>query len=91
MKINWTSKALGDVARLYDFLKSVNQPAAARVVQGLTQAPDKLLDNPRLGVQLDEFAGREVRRLLVGEYEMRYKVSAGDIFILRVWHVRESR
>ena len=30
MVLQWTSKALGDLARLYEFLAQVNQPAAAR-------------------------------------------------------------
>ena len=91
MAINWSNKGLGDVARLYECLKPVNQAAAARVVQKLTHAPKRLLDHPRLGTQLDEFEGREVRRLLIGDYEMRYEILAGNIYILRVWHVRENR
>ena len=91
MTINWASKALDDITRLYEFLQAVNQPAAARVVQSLTRAPDKLLELPRLGEQLDEFEAREVRRLLVGDYEMRYEIVAGNIFILRIWHMREDR
>mgnify|MGYP001049210353 FL=1 len=43
MALQWTSKALGDLARLYEFLAPVNQPAAARVVQSLTKAPAILL------------------------------------------------
>jgi plasmid stabilization system protein ParE len=91
MKINWTSKALSDVTRLYEFLQSVNQPAAVRVVQSLTQAPDKILEHPRLGIKLEEFEKREVRQLFIGDYEMRYEILTGDIFILRIWHVREDR
>jgi plasmid stabilization system protein ParE len=91
MTINWASKALDDITRLYEFLQAVNRPAAARVVQSLTSAPDKLLEHPRLGVQLDEFEAREVRQLFVGDYEMRYEIVAGNIFILRIWHVRENR
>ncbi len=32
-------QALSDLARLYEFLAQVNQPAAARAVQALTNAP----------------------------------------------------
>lgn len=91
MTINWAGKALEDITRLYEFLQPVNQLSAAKVVQSLTRAPDKLLDHPRLGIQLDEFDTREVRQLLVGNYEMRYEIVTGDIFILRIWHVREER
>jgi plasmid stabilization system protein ParE len=91
MQLKWTSKALGDLARLYEFLAPVNRPAAARTVQSLTQAPSCLLANPRIGERLDEFEPHEVRRILVGRYEMRYEVQENSIYILRIWHTREDR
>ncbi|HEX7764549.1 MAG TPA: type II toxin-antitoxin system RelE/ParE family toxin [Cellvibrio sp.] len=91
MRIQWTSKALGDVARLYEFLALLNQPAAARLVQSLTKAPNGLLSNPRIGEKIDEFLPREVRRILVGQYEIRYEINGGIIYVLRVWHTREER
>lgn len=33
MELKWTSKALSDLARLYDFLVLASKPAAARTVQ----------------------------------------------------------
>lgn len=39
MQLKWTSKALSDLARLYEFLAPVNRPAAARAVQALSKAP----------------------------------------------------
>ena len=91
MQLKWTSKALADLARLYEFLAPVNRSAAARTVQSLTAAPVNFLDNPRIGERLDEFGPREVRRLLVGHYEMRYELQESNIYILRIWHTRENR
>jgi len=91
MEIRWTSKALSDIARLYEFLESVNSVVAATTVQKLSAAPNRILEHPRIGVRLDEFEDREVRRLLIGSYEMRYELTFDEIFILRVWHTREGR
>lgn len=91
MKLKWTSKALSDLARLYEFLSSANPPAAARAVQALTKAPTILLTNPRIGEQLFEFEPREVRRILVGHYEMRYEIQESTLYVLRLWHTREDR
>lgn len=91
MQLKWTSKALDDLARLYDFLAPVNPSAAARTVQSLTSAPTHLLANPRIGEKLDEFEPREVRRILVGRYEMRYEIQKATIYVLRIWHTREER
>lgn len=91
MELKWTEKAVSDVARLYEFLAPVNKGAAARTVQALTSAPTTLLTNPRIGEKLEEFEPREVRRILVGRYEMRYEIRESTIFVLRLWHTREDR
>jgi plasmid stabilization system protein ParE len=91
MQLTWTSKALSDLARLYEFLASVDKQAAARAVQTLTTAPTILLTNSRIGEQLFQFEPCEVRRILVGQYEMRYEIRGETIYLLRLWHTRENR
>ncbi len=91
MELKWTSKALSDLVRLYDFLAPVNKRAAARTLQSLTAAPIRLLERPRIGDKLEEFEPREVRRILVGHYEMRYEIQESTIYVLRLWHTREDR
>lgn len=91
MILKWTSKALSDLARLYEFLAPANKSAAARAVQQLTKAPTILLTNPRIGEQLFQFEPREVRRILAGQYEIRYEIQGETIYVLRLWHTREYR
>jgi len=91
IKLKWTSKALADLARLYDFLAPVNKQAAAHTVQSLTAAPNRLKEHPRIGEKLEEFEPREVRRILVRDYEMRYEIQEFTIYVLRIWHTKEDR
>lgn len=91
MELKWTSKALSDLTRLHEFLALVNGPDAARTVQRLTTAPTRLLANPRIGERLDEFEPRDVRRILIGHYEIRYEIVGSTIYVLRLWHTREDR
>ena len=91
MKIQWTRKASSDLVRLHDHLRPVAPAAAARIIQQLAHAPDRLLEYPRLGEKLEAYEPREVRRIVVGNYEMRYEIAMGSIFILRLWHYRENR
>ena len=91
MELRWTSKALADLARLSEFLAPSNQPAAARAVQSLVAAPSTLRNNPRIGQRLEQFSPREVRRILVAHYEIRYEISGSIIYVLRLWHTREDR
>jgi plasmid stabilization system protein ParE len=88
MELKWTSKALSDLVRLYEFLALANPGAAARTVLSLTNAPTCLLTNPPLGDSLEEFAPQEVRRILVGHYEMRNEILESVIYVLRLWHTR---
>ena len=91
MMIHWTTKASSDLVRLHEHLKPVAPDAAARIVQQLAHAPNRLLDYPRLGEKLEAYEPREVRRIIVGNYEMRYEIAGGTIFVLRLWHCREHR
>lgn len=91
MRIKWTSKALSDLVRLYEFLAVKNKQAAAHTVQSLSAAPDRLLEQARIGEKLDEFDPREVRRIVIGRYEMRYEIQEAIIIVLRIWHTRENR
>ena len=91
MRLQWSSKALSDLMRLHEFLALVNKPAAARVVKSLTSAAAGLAANPRMGEKLEEFEPGEVRRIIIGHYEMRYEIVGSTIFVLRLWHTREER
>ena len=91
MKLYWTAHALSDLGRLYEFLAIRNQGAAARILRRLTNAPTRLLEHPRIGERLDQFEPREVRRVLVGDYEVRYEIAAAEMYVLRVLHTREKR
>ena len=91
MRLMWTRKASSDLARLHEHLRPVALDAAAGVVQQLARAPDRLIDYPRIGEKLEPYEPREVRRIIVGNYEMRYEIADATIFILRLWHCRENR
>ena len=91
MELRWTHKAVDDLERLHEFLAPFNQQAAAKHVQSLVNAPSALIDNPRLGEQLFQFEPREIRRIFVDQYEIRYEVQSSIIYILRIWHTREHR
>lgn len=91
MKIRWTSEAVDDLARLHDFLGQHNPKAALRAVTALRNAVRQLATHPRLGPSLPGFEQRNVRRLVLGAYEMRYELAETSIHILRFFHTREDR
>ena len=91
MDLKWSKKAVSDIGRLYEFLETVDKAAAVRTVQMLTAVPTKLLTNSRIGEKIEEFSPREVRRFLIGRYEICYEIKSNTIYVLRMWHTRENR
>ena len=91
MGIEWSKRARSDLVRLYEFLAANSAPAAARMMDRLTNAPETLLDHPRRGALVEEFFPREVRRIIVGDYELRYEVRGSTLFVVAIFHTLEDR
>lgn len=91
MMLRWTGKAQSDVEQLYSFLAHVSPHVATQTVSAVVAGIAKLPVHPRIGQRLDQFSPLEVRRVLIGDYEVRYAVERDVITILRLWHTREDR
>ena len=91
MIVIWSPEASDDLIRLNDFLAIVAPNAAIKAVVSLSRAPDRLINFPRIGTRLAGFNPREVRRLIIGSYEMRYEVQEDVIYIVRIFHTLEDR
>lgn len=91
MALRWSTSAHRDLIRLHDYLAPVDPRAASRAVQRLLRGARQLARHPRLGVRLAEFDPREVRRLLVDDYELRYEVRDTELIIVRIFHAHEDR
>jgi plasmid stabilization system protein ParE len=89
--MHWTDDALADVDRIFDFLVIKNEHAAERTVRTLLSAPNVLAENPFLGPVVEKFEKDNVRRLIVGAYEVRYRPAGQTVEILRVFHTKEDR
>lgn len=91
MALRWTASARSDLVRLHEFLAPVNPRAAALTVRHLVAGVSRIPAQPRIGQRLRQFAAREVRRVLIGDYEIRYELAGRDVFVLRIFHTREDR
>jgi plasmid stabilization system protein ParE len=91
MALKWTQSAYADLQRIHEFLEPVDPVAAAQAVQAVVVRVRRIPRQPRLGERLPGFGDREVRRVLVRKYEIRYEVARSDLYILRVFHSREDR
>lgn len=91
MDVKWTASAHRDLVRLYEFLLPVNPRAAKQAIKQLVEEAKLLQAHPLLGIALDTYAPRDVRRIIIGNYELRYEVTELTLYILRLWHMREER
>ena len=91
MEVKWTSSAQRDLIRLYEFVAAVNPRAAKKAIKQLVDEAKLLQSHPLLGVELDAYAPRNVRRLVIGDYEVRYEATETVLYVLRLWHTKEDR
>jgi plasmid stabilization system protein ParE len=91
VRLEWTTDALSDLGRVHDFLVAVNPSAAAKAVRSLIQAPERLVEHPRLGERIEQYSSLEIRRIVVGRYEIRYEIKDAVISVLHLFHTRENR
>jgi plasmid stabilization system protein ParE len=89
--LRWTVAAYGDLKKIHEFLLPVNPAAAVRSVRAVVARVRRIPAQPRLGDRVRGFEPREVRRVLVQKYEIRYEVAGTDIIVLRIFHTREDR
>ena len=91
MAICWTRSAYADLKRIHEFLEPVDSSAAARAVRSVVARVRRIPRQPRLGERVPGFGDREVRRVLVRKYEVRYEIAGTDLYVLRIFHTREDR
>jgi plasmid stabilization system protein ParE len=89
--LRWTRSAFEDLKRIHEFLEPVDPAAATRAVRTVMARVRRIPRQPRLGERLPGFDQREVRRVLVQNYEVRYEIAGADLTVLRVFHTREDR
>lgn len=91
MVIKWTTSTERDLHRVYEFLAVTNSTAAIQTIKRLIEGVEKIQGFPELGMKLTGFQDRDVRRVIIGNYEIRYELTNKTIYILRLWHFRENR
>lgn len=91
MGLKWTQAAFADLRRVYEFLEPVNAAAAVRSVRTIVARVQRIPMQPHLGESLSGFGRRDVRRVLIEKYEIRYELAEAEISVLRIFHTREDR
>lgn len=89
MQIRFSPESVQDLKRLHDFLAQHDTETARTTVLNLKSAINRFADTPRIGRPLEDIA--DVREFVFGRYVVRYLVKEEAVYILRLWHTKESR
>ena len=89
MKLLFTQSSQRDLVRPRNFIAEKNPQAARLIGQRLVTSINRLLDQPEMGIDVDELPGTQ--DLITGDYIVRYAVLEDEIYILRIWHGKEYR
>ncbi len=86
-KVVWTSEAEQWLHDIYDYIVKDNAPAADKVIAGIVQRANSLIDFPEIGYSYRMETEGEIRILLYGHYRITYlKTYENNIVILGVFH-----
>lgn len=91
-EIQWTERALTRTEELLDFIAGKSSAAARRAVDTLFDGVGALAQNPRLGRPHPRSNDQKLRRIVLREYIVIYRVEDASelVTILTVRHHREK-
>jgi toxin ParE1/3/4 len=90
-QILWSDSALERIAEILDFIAEENPATAQRAVEDLRGGVRRLADLPRLGRPLSDEMDPNLRRLVLGDYVILYRIheASQTITIASVRHFRQ--
>jgi toxin ParE1/3/4 len=85
-KIRWSHEAEQWLKEIYEYIEQDNPAAAGKVVSGIYDKAQILMDFPELGHKYRDEPEGEIRILLYGHYRIAYIITDNYIDILGVFH-----
>ena len=93
--VKWLPDALGDLARLREFIRVHDPRAADRAAKQILDGVRKLQKHPLLGRPAIEIDRPQLRDFFIpfgqAGYWLRYSLTDELIIIVRIWHGLENR
>jgi addiction module RelE/StbE family toxin len=87
-RLIWSPSSRCDLASIDAYLTDKNDAAAARILRAIRATATRLLDHPHIGRGVDApFRALGVRTT---PYLLIYRLSDGDVEIIRIRHGREN-
>lgn len=91
IEVEYSPESMKDLQRVVEFVEVKNPYAARRIAIDLQEGIFKLKQFPEIGLPVIKAPDPEkIRDLYIGDYTVRYLITIGIVYILRVWHSKEN-
>jgi addiction module RelE/StbE family toxin len=89
-KIAWTSRALGDLRKIHDYIAEDSARYAQAQIESIRSAVLRLSEFPSIGRCVPEFIHLTYRELIVGSYRVIYRLEnqKEQVLIMSIVHGR---
>lgn len=91
MKLEWSERALSDVAHLRDYIAQDSPLYANLFVERLVKRTENLVDFPRMGRPVPEAERDDIRELIYQGYRLIYRLEEAQDRIRLVTVIHGSR
>ena len=91
MEIYWALKAQDDLERIYRFALQYSRQHANDVLDRMITGSAGFKVHPAIGIQQIRYEPREVRKVILDDYEIHYELRDNAIYIVDLWHTKEER
>lgn len=85
-KLIWSPQAIEDIQAIAEYIARDSIVYAESTVERIFQAPERLMQFPKLGRIVPEKNDDSIRELFVFQYRIIYEILASEIHILTVVH-----
>jgi len=86
VEIEWTREALDDIDAIHNYISRDSEYYAKHTIERIFEAIERIRAFPKSGRVVPEFSKDNVREVIRGNYRVVYKLDAGFIRIVTVFH-----
>jgi addiction module RelE/StbE family toxin len=85
-KLIWSPQAIEDIQAIAEYIARDSTVYAETTVEQIFQAPERLMQFPKLGRVVPEKNDESIREIFVFQYRIIYEVLVSEIHVLTVVH-----
>jgi plasmid stabilization system protein ParE len=86
MIVEWTENAAGQLIALRDSIARTSPAYAQALAEGITARTRDLVDHPRIGAEVPEYADETIREIYHHPFRILYRVDNEKVQIVAVIH-----